>query len=124
MLSVPTFLLAPLLIARETNLKFRQAPAVTHHELTSIWSMASFQGERQQTSAPRGPLSTLCAAAVRVPVSLGLGDGNGMGWVSGSAQHRDGSRFSLTVLYPVHSQTFGPEIAFNRLAYPRSVSRM
>ncbi|KAI5177057.1 phospholipid-transporting ATPase IK isoform X1 [Manis pentadactyla] len=29
----------------ETNLKFRQAPAVTHHELTSIWSMASFQGK-------------------------------------------------------------------------------
>ncbi|XP_042833539.1 phospholipid-transporting ATPase IK isoform X6 [Panthera tigris] len=28
----------------ETNLKFRQAPPVTHHELTSIRKMASFQG--------------------------------------------------------------------------------
>ncbi|XP_078299827.1 phospholipid-transporting ATPase IK isoform X8 [Panthera onca] len=29
----------------ETNLKFRQAPPVTHHELTSIRKMASFQGK-------------------------------------------------------------------------------
>ncbi|KAM5308869.1 phospholipid-transporting ATPase IK isoform 4-T4 [Glossophaga mutica] len=29
----------------ETNLKFRQAPMVTHHELTSIRKMASFQGK-------------------------------------------------------------------------------
>ncbi|XP_054939125.1 phospholipid-transporting ATPase IK isoform X14 [Physeter macrocephalus] len=30
---------------RETNLKFRQAPTITHHELTSIRKMASFQGK-------------------------------------------------------------------------------
>ncbi|XP_057564031.1 phospholipid-transporting ATPase IK isoform X2 [Hippopotamus amphibius kiboko] len=29
----------------ETNLKFRQAPSITHHELTSIRKMASFQGK-------------------------------------------------------------------------------
>ncbi|XP_054939126.1 phospholipid-transporting ATPase IK isoform X15 [Physeter macrocephalus] len=29
----------------ETNLKFRQAPTITHHELTSIRKMASFQGK-------------------------------------------------------------------------------
>ncbi|XP_035888040.1 phospholipid-transporting ATPase IK isoform X3 [Phyllostomus discolor] len=29
----------------ETNLKFRQAPRVTHHELTSIRNMTSFQGK-------------------------------------------------------------------------------
>ncbi|XP_039104084.1 phospholipid-transporting ATPase IK isoform X2 [Hyaena hyaena] len=29
----------------ETNLKFRQAPPVTHHELTSVRKMASFQGK-------------------------------------------------------------------------------
>ncbi|XP_054549002.1 phospholipid-transporting ATPase IK isoform X1 [Talpa occidentalis] len=29
----------------ETNLKFRQAPLVTHHELTSLRKMASFQGK-------------------------------------------------------------------------------
>lgn len=34
-----------LLILRETNLKFRQAPTITHHELTNIRKMASFQGE-------------------------------------------------------------------------------
>ncbi|XP_004595981.2 phospholipid-transporting ATPase IK [Ochotona princeps] len=28
----------------ETNLKFRQAPSVTHHELTSVKKMSSFQG--------------------------------------------------------------------------------
>lgn len=36
-----------LSITRETNLKFRQAPMVTHHELTNIRKMASFQGERR-----------------------------------------------------------------------------
>ncbi|XP_065774598.1 phospholipid-transporting ATPase IK isoform X6 [Muntiacus reevesi] len=30
---------------RETNLKFRQAPMITHHELTSIRKIASFQGK-------------------------------------------------------------------------------
>ncbi|XP_060272457.1 phospholipid-transporting ATPase IK isoform X11 [Ovis aries] len=30
---------------RETNLKFRQAPVITHHELTSIRKIASFQGK-------------------------------------------------------------------------------
>lgn len=44
-LLVPASHLAPLLITRETNLKFRQAPVVTHHELTSIRDMTSFQGE-------------------------------------------------------------------------------
>ncbi|XP_060272455.1 phospholipid-transporting ATPase IK isoform X9 [Ovis aries] len=29
----------------ETNLKFRQAPVITHHELTSIRKIASFQGK-------------------------------------------------------------------------------
>ncbi|XP_076977406.1 phospholipid-transporting ATPase IK isoform X2 [Tamandua tetradactyla] len=29
----------------ETNLKFRQAPTITHHELTTIKRMASFQGK-------------------------------------------------------------------------------
>uniref|UniRef100_A0A8D1CSJ8 Phospholipid-transporting ATPase n=1 Tax=Sus scrofa TaxID=9823 RepID=A0A8D1CSJ8_PIG len=29
----------------ETNLKFRQAPTITHHELTNIRKMASFQGK-------------------------------------------------------------------------------
>ncbi|XP_055968968.1 phospholipid-transporting ATPase IK [Sorex fumeus] len=29
----------------ETNLKFRQAPKITHHELTSIRKMAAFQGK-------------------------------------------------------------------------------
>ncbi|XP_023393872.1 phospholipid-transporting ATPase IK [Pteropus vampyrus] len=29
----------------ETNLKFRQAPMVTHHELTNVRKMASFQGK-------------------------------------------------------------------------------
>lgn len=35
---------APL-FPRETNLKFRQALMVTHHELTSPKKMASFQGK-------------------------------------------------------------------------------
>ncbi|ELK19323.1 Putative phospholipid-transporting ATPase IK [Pteropus alecto] len=34
-----------LSVTRETNLKFRQAPMVTHHELTNVRKMASFQGK-------------------------------------------------------------------------------
>lgn len=56
-LPVPTFHLAPLLITRETNLKFRQAPMAMHHELTSVRKMASFQGERGDSSTPSRPLS-------------------------------------------------------------------
>lgn len=33
------------LVPRETNLKFRQALTITHHELTSPKKMASFQGK-------------------------------------------------------------------------------
>lgn len=40
---------APL-VPRETNLKFRQALTVTHHELTSPKKMASFQGKGMEGS--------------------------------------------------------------------------
>lgn len=68
---------APRLITRETNLKFRQAPPVTHHELTSIRKMASFQGERQQARNSRHPRPVwACPSGQRVqnfPTSLGFG---------------------------------------------------
>uniref|UniRef100_A0A673UKW2 P-type ATPase N-terminal domain-containing protein n=1 Tax=Suricata suricatta TaxID=37032 RepID=A0A673UKW2_SURSU len=42
----------------ETNLKFRQAPPVTHHKLTSVRKMASFQGEGPQAGAGRAVCPT------------------------------------------------------------------
>lgn len=45
------------LVVRETNLKFRQAPSITHHELTSVKKMSSFRGG--QGAGAHGP----CAQA-------------------------------------------------------------
>lgn len=61
------------LVTRETNLKFRQAPMITHHELTSIRKIASFQGGSWQTHpAPLGPVSPP-AVGPQVPHLLGGG---------------------------------------------------
>lgn len=78
-LSVPPSHLTPLLVTRETNLKFRQAPVVTHQALTNERKMASFQGERWRVHPPHLGLGLpLCTAGMEVPISLGFGDGDGV----------------------------------------------
>lgn len=69
MLSVPISYLTPLLITRETNLKYKQALIVTHNELTSIRDMASFQGEKWQFihyPPPLGLFLPICTVDMKV----------------------------------------------------------
>lgn len=97
---------APRLRTRETNLKFRQAPPVTHHELTSVRKMASFQGEGQQAGGrrtrlpPAGLHLPLCVVGAQVPHLAGV-------W-----------RWQRSV-----SGVLGVRIAFKRGTCPEAVSR-
>lgn len=59
-------------------MKFRQAPLVTHLQLTSVRSMASFRGERPQTHPPLPGLRLPPKQWVpKFPTLLGFGDVGG-----------------------------------------------
>lgn len=116
-LSVPTFCLAPL-VTRETNLKFRQAPMIMHHELTSIRKIASFQGGSWQTHpAPLGSVS------LRAPTPPQWEHRFLTCWVEGVVQlltSRCAHYHLLSCL--IYSQTIGAERIFSRQTSSRSIS--